>query len=167
MGLDMYLSARKYIAQVDYTRTPDGQMDRVYLPEFKEILKLFPAGAGDYSDHCGANVELTIGYWRKANHIHKWFVDKTQKGIDECKESYVSKEQLQDLRVLCQMVLDEPDKAQELLPSESGFFFGSTEYDEWYMGATEHTIKVIDNALRIMEAEPDKWGLDIVYRASW
>lgn len=24
-----------------------------------------------------------IGYWRKANHIHKWFVDKVQGGDDD------------------------------------------------------------------------------------
>jgi len=167
MGLDMYLSARKYVSQVDYTRDEQGQMQRVELPLYKEVLKFFPDGAGQYADSSGAYVELTIGYWRKANHIHKWFVDHTQGGKDECETSYVSKEQLQDLRVLCQMVLDEPSKASELLPSESGFFFGNTEYDEWYMGATEHTIKVLDNALRIMEEEPDKWGLDISYRASW
>lgn len=166
MGLDMYLSARKYIQQVDY-KFENGQHSKEYNPEYKTLESFFPAGASEYSDNSGGYVEITIGYWRKANHIHKWFVDKTQSGEDKCEPSWVTKEQLQDLRVLCQMVLDEPDKAQELLPSESGFFFGSTEYDEWYMESTKHTINVLDNAIQLIDNEPDKWGLDIQYRASW
>lgn len=27
-----------------------------------------------------------IGYWRKANHIHKWFVDCVQDGEDDCEK---------------------------------------------------------------------------------
>ena len=36
-------------------------------------------------------------YWRKANQIHKWFVDNIQNGVDDCGEYYVSKENLEAL----------------------------------------------------------------------
>ena len=27
---------------------------------------------------------VEIGYWRKSNQIHKWFVDNIQEGVDNC-----------------------------------------------------------------------------------
>jgi hypothetical protein len=38
-----------------------------------------------------------VMYWRKANQIHKWFVDNVQDGVDDCKEYWVSEEKLQEL----------------------------------------------------------------------
>ena len=32
----------------------------------------------------------SFGYWRKANQIHKWFVDNVQGGIDDCRPYPVS-----------------------------------------------------------------------------
>lgn len=88
-----------------------------------------------------------IGYWRKANAIHKWFVDNVQDGIDDCKNYFVDPSQLEELKELCQEVLNNPKKAKELLPTESGFFFGPTEYDEWYFSDLRDTIEIIDWAL--------------------
>lgn len=88
-----------------------------------------------------------IGYWRKANAIHKWFVDNVQDGIDDCKNYFVDPSQLEELRELCQEVLDNHEKAKELLPTQSGFFFGPTEYDEWYFNDLRDTIEIIDWAL--------------------
>lgn len=47
-----------------------------------------------------------IGYWRKANAIHLWFVKNVQEGDDNCGEYPVTKEKLQELRDLCQKVID-------------------------------------------------------------
>ena len=44
-------------------------------------------------------------YWRKANQIHRWFVENVQDGIDECQESDVSLGQLIELRDACKKVL--------------------------------------------------------------
>ena len=38
-----------------------------------------------------------MGYWRKANAVHNWFVDNVQDGNDGCKHYWVSKEDLQKL----------------------------------------------------------------------
>lgn len=46
-----------------------------------------------------------IGYWRKANAIHAWFVRVVQAGVDRCQVSPVSREQLSLLRTTCQEVL--------------------------------------------------------------
>ncbi len=36
---------------------------------------------------------------------------------------------------VCKQVAADPSKAEELLPTQSGFFFGGTEYDEYYMNS--------------------------------
>lgn len=50
--------------------------------------------------------EVEIGYWRKVNSIHNWFVQNVQDGIDERQESLVSKEDLERLLEVCQKVSD-------------------------------------------------------------
>ena len=49
-----------------------------------------------------------VGYWRKANAIHAWFERKCGEGepLDNCKEYYLNKEDLIELRDLCKKVLD-------------------------------------------------------------
>jgi len=48
-----------------------------------------------------------VGYWRKANQIHNWFVENVQNGEDDCdyhREITIS--DFQSLRRLCKKVLD-------------------------------------------------------------
>jgi hypothetical protein len=52
-------------------------------------------------------------------------------------------------------------RAPELLPPQSGFFFGGTEYDEYYFQDLEKTRKMIEDVL----AEPE--GGDFYYQSSW
>ena len=52
-------------------------------------------------------------------------------------------------------------KASKLLPSTSGFFFGSTDYDEWYFGNVQYTITLIENLLKVNDV------MDVYYQASW
>ena len=106
-------------------------------------------------------VSIDAGYWRKANAIHDWFVRECQGGVDECQPSYVAREQLVELKELCEQVLADKTKAAELLPTTSGFFFGSTDYDEYYFQDLESTIEIIDRTLTL----PSEW--DIEYRSSW
>jgi hypothetical protein len=106
-------------------------------------------------------VEVCVGYWRKSNQIHQWFVDNCQGGVDDCREAHVSREQLVELRNLCEQVLLAPATASKALPTTSGFFFGSTEYDEYYFSDLKDTIKIIDRALSV----PQEW--DFTYSSSW
>jgi hypothetical protein len=143
-----------------------------------------------------------IGYWRKANAIHGWFVRECADGVDECQEITVTREQLAQLRTDCNNELanrdnavptDEsarvhvqpPNSGQELmdfimenmkeqekligttmtsddpLAPTAGFFFGSTEKDEWYYQELLNTIDVLDSALGLPNAT------EFVYQASW
>lgn len=50
--------------------------------------------------------EDMMGYWRKANHIHKWFVDNVQNGVDDCKTYPVKRTDIEQLRDTCNHVLE-------------------------------------------------------------
>jgi hypothetical protein len=50
-------------------------------------------------------VDVCVGYWRKANQIHGWFVDHVQGGEDRCQSTPVTRAQLEELRNECQYVL--------------------------------------------------------------
>lgn len=43
--------------------------------------------------------------------------------------------------------IEDTAKAEELLPTESGFFFGGTDYDEYYVEDLKNTIKILDECL--------------------
>ena len=101
-------------------------------------------------------------YWRKANQIHAWFVDTFMDGQDNCQIVYISWGVLQDLKDICKQVLEDRSRAEELLPTRGGFFFGSTEYDEDYFQDMEDTIADIETI-----SLDDISDCDLFYRASW
>jgi hypothetical protein len=74
----------------------------------------------------------------------------------------VSRTDLTALLETCTRVLAEPEKAAELLPPQSGFFFGSTDIDEYfYWKNVRDTVALLESLL----AE-DATG-DFYYRSSW
>lgn len=66
-------------------------------------------------------------------------------------------------------VFSDTSLAEELLPTQSGFFFGGIEYDEWYYENVTKTIKILEDLLVENETELPEgtWGGDFYYRASW
>ena len=44
-------------------------------------------------------------YWRKANQIHRWFVEHVQDNIDDCNSYYVKKRDLEELLSTCRVVV--------------------------------------------------------------
>ena len=177
MGLDMYLVAKRFVWNDD--------------DELAAAIKLaVPCPVSDKPKR----IEYDVMYWRKANQIHNWFVQNVQEGNDDCGEYYVSKEQLAELRDLCQKILDTailvPGKVkigqkwskdggweqlyedgqlitnsediEALLPTTSGCFFGSTEYDSYYLDDIKNTKEVLDKVL-----SADTKGWDFEYHSSW
>ena len=88
------------------------------------------------------SVDETLVYWRKANAIHKFFTDINEQ-YDSCETIEVTKDMLGQLLDRCTEVLANRDRADELLPTTEGFFFGTTEYDDWYFDKIKNTIKEI------------------------
>lgn len=105
-----------------------------------------------------------VGYWRKANQIHNWFVENIQDGIDDCcYHNEVTKEDLEELLNICHEVICNPDLVELRLPTQSGFFFGSTEYGDWYMEQIRDTIDIITSVLETTDFEKQM----VYYVASW
>ena len=190
MGLDMYLIRKKYVgANYDFRKVTgkiEIEIGGKKLPiEFNRI----------------SYIQEEACYWRKANAIHKWFVENVQNGEDDCKSYYVSTEDLQKLLDLCKKVkevavikdgkvksgskynkekdvwepiyedgsyIDNEEDISDLLPTSDGFFFGSTEYDQWYMQDIDYTIERLEQILK-EEKEMNDLGFysDFEYHASW
>ena len=161
MGLDMYLYRREYVSAYSYkSDTAENQREaKIY----NDVIDMFGVDRCDDSPHL--EVQMCVGYWRKANAIHKWFCD-LDGGRDECQEIPVSREKLVELRDLCNSVVLEPAMAADVLPTQSGFFFGSYGYDEWYMEDMKRTVKMLDKILASTE-DTSSWSTSFVYRASW
>lgn len=105
--------------------------------------------------------DTEVAYWRKANAIHNWMVQNVQFGEDDCRDYWVSKEKLEQLLDVCNRVLADNSLAPKLLPTQSGFFFGSTDYDEWYFEDVEYTKKMIEDLIEKDDFE------DLYYGSSW
>lgn len=192
MGLDMYLSATKYVGNWNHSDPKDKA-------EYRRIIDALGLTEGDFAHmtESGQTVEpkVKVAYWRKANQIHKWFVDNCQNGEDDCRDAYVERDQLAELVRLCNEVLGTvetvegeihtgtsfyPDGrriehkhpgqvvaqvaiAERMLPAQGGFFFGSTDYDEYYLADLRDTVRQIEAVLN----NPKFKGWEFEYRASW
>ena len=173
MGLDMYLRRKVYIW--------DDNRGSLKITGLKSKIR---------PDKVNYIIEQA-GYWRKANAIHRWFVDNIQEGSDDCKNYYVSKEDMEALLDAVNTVLNtselvegtitngyrfengkkilmtekgkyikDPTVAQALLPTTEGFFFGSTDYDQYYYQDLVNTKHILEEALEEDEG-------DYEYQSSW
>jgi hypothetical protein len=166
MGLDMTAFRRLHVKQWDFQK-----------PEERYSVTVTKDGtpvAGVESKHISV-VEEEVMYWRKANHIHKWFVENVQSGKDDCGTYRVSVDNLRDLHNICRRVLDaskdgiggitvKPRVARKLLPRYEGIGFGSNEYDIDY---THDTVRTLTWATRMLNAYKNGVPGDIYYHSSW
>lgn len=188
MGLDMYAHRRLYVKQWDHESA-----DERYSVEITRGGKPVP---GIQANRI-STVDEEVMYWRKANHIHAWFVDNVQNGDDDQGTHFVDWDELEDLLACCKKVLknsklvdgavyagttynkDHPNGvvqrtpgkviedasvAKELLPTRPGFFFGSYEYDEYYLKDVADTH---DWVVRMLADYAEGVPGDIYYSADW
>ena len=136
-----------------------------------------------------------VAYWRKANAIHRWFVENIQDREDDCDyHREVREEDLVELRDICKEVIEgtvlikgkvkngsrlnngkwepiyedgylvaNPELCHGLLPCSDGFFFGSTEYNEWYLDDIKYTYTKLCEILEETDFEKQM----LYYRSSW
>lgn len=182
MGLDMYLTKKTYIKNWDHMKDSERHTVTITGPAASQI-----------KPERIAYIEEEVAYWRKANHIHAFFVANAQDGKDDCGSYYVSRYLLERLVDVCKKVISEsvlvdaavqrgarlgPDTggewvpvledgkqvenfylAKALLPRTDGFFFGSGDYDEYYIQDCEDTVRMLQPLLR-------EDG-EFYYRSSW
>ena len=150
MGLDMYLRVRKL-----HPYRNDERYDNAYGSDWKLSESTY-----------------NVCEWRKANAIHNWFVENVQDGNDDCGRYPVSVDKLKDLRSACRNAMQCYDErsiedAAMWMPTQDGFFFGSTDYDEWYREDLQRTFDACNNLIRTIESPDRKDWLSVEYESSW
>lgn len=221
MGLDMYLerfprfkdygpkNIRAFEEWVEYQNEPRAKgktlkewcgYDESLLPREEDwdyLKSLVSTKYWDWDDdhsYPHDRIYEQVCYWRKANAIHKWFVDHVQGGVDDCEmHDEVTKEILEELIDVCKGVLEKavlvkgkikngysfqngkevPNWTEGLkvanpevcadLPTEDGFFFGGTEYDEYYIQDIRLTYEKLTKVLE----ETDFENQMLYYCSSW
>lgn len=197
MGLDMYLKSAK--KNPDFTLQQMIEMsegiwdckDKGFIENHKNIINEIMY---DWYKEPRYSFFKEQIYWRKANAIHKWFVDNVQNGNDDCEYYEVTKDNIEELCNLCKEVLEKsytvdgkvnngftikngkmkvntidgkiiinPEIAESLLPTQSGFFFGGTGYDEFYIEDLTYTYEKLYDLLKNFDFENNY----LVYRSSW
>ncbi len=165
MGLDMYLYRKTYVKNYDYMGPEELHQITVKLNKKKhpyiDLKKV-------------SEITEQVGYWRKNNAIHRWFVNNCQEGVDDCKEYSVTDEQLAELLDTCKQIQEDHTKAS-LLPPQTGFFFGGTEIDDWYFRGIENTIAILEPLVKLHNqmTEDQEKGQHAVdnpyyyYQSSW
>ena len=183
MGLDMYLegsfSTRAYIQPTDqqYTDMREGKEVTVKRsPELEDALTAIGfENAPIEHQYNYMTYVFPICTWRKANAIHKFFVDTCQNGNDNCQRHYVSRENLEELLETINTILAvktpvaRRTKAEELLPTDiEGCFFGSEDYDDWYFQDLKRTKSILEKVFDYEEnAEAGKCFDNFYYQSSW
>ena len=152
MGLDMYLTKRTYVGANYKHRNITGKVEIFNNGTLIDIQ----------FDRVSEIIE-EVGYWRKSNAIHKWFVDNVQDGVDDCRCAKVPIEKLEDLRDTIAEIITYNVPPEKILPSQSGFFFGGTEYDELYYEDLKRTREILDDIL----SKKYSYGTEFFYQSSW
>ena len=107
---------------------------------------------------------VEVAYWRKANMVHNFFCSRG-KELDPQILYILSREHLVELLKICHDILDEKVEPEKALPTQCGFFFGSTEYGEMYYKHIKDTIIILSDVLMVNKASKD--AEEFVYYASW
>ena len=91
-----------------------------------------------------------VAYFRKVNFLIPFF------GYEEnCSNIEIDKYQVEDLIEACKEVLANHDKASFLLPTQEGFFFGSTDYDDWYFDDVQNVKEKFEEVLADFDMDED------------
>ena len=183
MGLDMYLegsfSTRAYVSPTDADYEAMREGEEVKVEKSRELKNALDAigfeNAPIQHQFNHFQYVFPICTWRKANAIHKFFVDEVQDGNDNCERHYVPRETLEELVDRITTILDiktpvaREMKAEELLPTDiEGCFFGSKEYDDWYYKDLEETKKILEKVFEYEKnAEAGKCFDSFYYQSSW
>ena len=161
MGLDMYLIERK--KKKKNKDLWDFKDELIYWRKANQIHKYF----------CdkGKEIEEQVAYKLKkedlqelldiCNKILKEVI--TEPGKVKNGEQYNIDKQVWEPLWEDGKIIINPEICEELLPTQNGFFFGSTEYDEYYLEDIKYTKEKIEEILNNIDEKEN----DIYYLASW
>lgn len=92
-----------------------------------------------------------LAYFRKVNFLFESFSGSLN---EEETTAVITRGEMEELIEKCEFVLNNRDKASEILPTCDGFFFGSLDYDDYYF---ESVAKVLLSFQVILENYSDDY----------
>lgn len=164
MGLDMYLVERKkknksknlwdFEEELIYWRKAN-EIHKFFCDKGEEILedysyKIKKEDLKELLEICNKILEEVKT--KEGKIINGYSIKKDEKG------NFVEEPNFED-----GLVILNPEICKELLPRQSGFFFGSMEYDEYYLEDIKYTKEKIEEILDNIDEKEN----DIYYLASW
>lgn len=165
MGLDMWLYAnsKKVCQEVnDQTDEWEGRFQTprgiaICWRKANAIHNWFVTNVQNGNDDCGI-YDVDINQLARLYDACKEVIESTRLVDDEIAngKQYVDGEWVPIMEK--GQRLEDPSKAMELLPTKEGFFFGSTEYDQWYWWDLQFTMEKLDRLMEnLMPADKDNW----------
>lgn len=149
MGLDMYYYRRLY--------APSSFDAQVVTVDGKEVPK-------ENNSMFSRSTTEMVGYQRKANAVHNWFVQNLADGVDEHQKIPLHK----DAVVALIEQIDFALATGEGMDPVSGFFFGSQKKDEYWKQDLEQAKSIATWLLKDMEESAFSSVLiEWWYEASW
>lgn len=138
IALSLGIEDRLNIEEHQYTNTKN------------EVVKYVSAARNDTSE---------VMYFRK----HNWLLPFFGYG-ENCSNKVISKDDVEQFISVAEKVLEKKDveTAEELLPTESGFFFGNDAYNEWYFKDVEEDLEEFRNCFANMD-----WDNDVLLMNCW
>ena len=89
-------------------------------------------------------------YFRKVNFLFYYF-DRTLGKMYDQYYAFVEPEDVDDLIDRCERVLKDHNLAHTLLPTQDGFFFGSTDYNDWYFSDVKDCLKQMKKYRKLLK----------------
>jgi hypothetical protein len=99
--------------------------------------------------------EVQLWTGRKENHIQCYMEGEVGE-VENCAYLPLEREHIERLVERLTKVRDDHSQAGVLLPTQAGFFFGNTDFDEWYFSDVESELKEFTEIL-------EHWDPSAVY----
>ena len=153
------------IKKIRETNEPNQSGCYVFPQEVKDRLRAeFENEAIELQrkiDECYDALYSEVAYFRKVNFLLPYFNYE-----ENCSEVVIDKCEVEELIDDCKRVINAKDTdiaesiANELLPTEAGFFFGNTDYDEWYFKDVQEVMDKFTEILNDFDFDENELIMD-------
>lgn len=145
MGLDMYLSKKSYVK--NWLHMHPSELHEITVKKGGDIVKSIKPERISY-------IVEEVGYWRKFNALHGWFVNNCQDGVDNCQESYVSMEKLKEILGILKQVKEVLDGS----PKKTTSVVSGWKMNNGITTETHQDIEVFTDVDKVNELFPTSTG---------
>ncbi|MDR2822330.1 MAG: hypothetical protein LBV58_02105 [Acholeplasmatales bacterium] len=159
MGLDMYIycaKKHKNLTNLSVIGLYDSLAYIEKLDDIDLVNYLEPYTYETNGEETVHKLFKMIGYFRKANSIHRFLYEKSNTSFPDYYPFEITREVivnlldiLKKLEILRESKFDDFEKiAKIMLPTQSGFFFGTIDYGDSYFEDIKDGLKIFNKILK-------------------